>query len=103
MKKTTLFVSCMALFLVGGTVWAEAPDLEAGVYILKRNVPLEVQYCSVPTSVDWNNDGLKDLIVGQFTNGYIWLYLNEGTDMNPVFQSGALIQSAGTAITTSYS
>ncbi|MFH2002211.1 MAG: VCBS repeat-containing protein [Planctomycetota bacterium] len=103
MKTVLAFSCCLCLFLVSGSAWAETPDLEAGVYLLKRNVPLEVQYCSVPTSVDWNNDGLKDLVVGQFTNGYIWLFLNEGTDMNPVFNSGALIESGGVAITTSYS
>lgn len=102
--KTTAYLACaLGLFLLGGTAWAEAPDLEAGVYILGGGVPIEVQYCSVPTCVDWNNDGLKDLVIGQFTNGYIWLYLNEGTDLNPVFNTGSLIESNGTAITTSYS
>ena len=63
---------------------------------------LEVTYCSTPTVADWNNDGAKDLIVGQFTSGYIWLFLNQGTNLNPVFNGGSKIESGGTPITTSY-
>ncbi len=40
--------------------------------------------------------------VGQFTAGYIWLYLNQGTNLNPVFIGGSKIESNGTPITTSY-
>ena len=45
----------------------------------------------------------KDLVVGQFTYGYIWLYLNQGTNLNPVFNGGSKIESNGSPITTSYS
>lgn len=99
---TVIFLTAVMLFM-GGALWAEAPDLQKGVYIQNGAVPLEVSYCSVPTAVDWNNDGAKDLVIGQFSYGYIWLYLNQGTDMNPIFNGGSLIQSGGAPITTSYS
>jgi hypothetical protein len=33
---------------------------------------------------DWNQDGKKDILVGVFSRGNIWLYLNEGTDAEPI-------------------
>ena len=45
--------------------------------------------CPVPRVVDWDNDGRKDLIVGQWsgpTYGMnLFVYLNNGTDESPVF------------------
>ncbi|MFC1555387.1 hypothetical protein ACFL7D_12200 [candidate division KSB1 bacterium] len=41
---------------------------------------------SIPTVADWNNDGKKDMITGQFRDGKIRLYLNNGTDTKPVFK-----------------
>lgn len=42
----------------------------------------------VPCVVDWNGDGKKDLLVGQFNDGCIRLFLNQGTDSAPVFSAG---------------
>ncbi len=52
----------------------------------------------VPRACDWNNDGKKDLIVGQFGNGAIRLYLNQGTDAAPVFGESSLLQADGKPI-----
>ena len=52
--------------------------------------------------MDWNNDGKKDLLVGQYSNGNIWLFLNQGTDVQPAFGSGQKLQAGGANITTSY-
>jgi hypothetical protein len=42
---------------------------------------------SVPSLADWNNDGLKDLIVGSTVNstGKVRIYLNKGTKSEPNF------------------
>ena len=45
---------------------------------------------SMPVIVDWNNDGRKDIVVGD-GNGDIYLLLNTGTDAVPVFAAAALI------------
>jgi len=37
-----------------------------------------------PRVVDWNNDGKKDLVTGE-RYGYIYVFLNTGTDAAPVF------------------
>lgn len=63
---------------------------------LKANgVPIDVGYNSDPDIVDWNEDGKKDLIVGQETSGYIRLYLNQGTNSNPVFTTFSYVNCAG--------
>ncbi len=92
----TLFV------LLAGTAQVDPPNLEDGVYVYDGASPLAVGLMSAPTVIDWNNDGKKDLLVGHFDQGYISLYLNQGTDANPVFDGGSLIESNGSPITTSY-
>jgi hypothetical protein len=47
--------------------------------------------------VDWNNDGKKDLISGD-TKGQVWLFLNIGTDKEPVLAEGIRVQADGKPI-----
>ena len=83
-------------------VMALEPNLQSGVYIQDGGSPLAVETMSAPTVVDWNNNGKKDLVVGQFTSGKIKAFLNQGTDEAPVFNGGFFVQSEGIDITTSY-
>lgn len=41
-----------------------------------------------PFLYDWDGDGLKDLLVGQFGDGKLRIYRNVGTNQKPVY--GAL-------------
>jgi len=53
---------------------------------------------SVPAFEDWNNDLLKDLIVGEgggTTPGRVRVYLNVGTESDPCFVNYSYAQSAG--------
>jgi hypothetical protein len=77
-------------------------ELHSGEYIQADGAPLSVAIMSAPTVADWNSDGKKDLVVGQFSEGKIRLFTNLNTHADPVFGSGAYIQSAGSDITTSY-
>ncbi len=88
--------------LWAGVAWGGIPELEQGVYIQAGTKPLTVKPYTAPSVIDWNNDGKKDLLVGQFDEGNIWLYLNRGTDSEPVFTSGVKVLSQGQPITTSY-
>lgn len=100
MKPITLI--CGFLFLFAGPLKADIPDLEPGVKIKNGAIDLKVKYTSCPTVADWNNDGAKDLVVSQETNGNVYLFLNQGTDLNPVFNGGSTIKSAGAPITTTF-
>jgi hypothetical protein len=80
-----------------------APCLVPGVSLQNGSAPLTVEGgYSTPTVADWNGDGKKDLIVGQYNYGNIWVFLNQGTDSSPVFNGGSKVLCNGAAITTSY-
>lgn len=50
---------------------------------------------ATPYVIDWNGDGKKDLLVGQFDGGKLRIYLNEGTNAAPEFGEFAFLQSNG--------
>jgi len=54
-----------------GYLQASGRDIDCGDY-------------SVPFSQDWNEDGMKDLLVGD-SNGLFYLFINIGTNAAPVF------------------
>jgi len=61
-------------------------DLNEGVKIEADGKAIDVEVGHlVPCVTDWDNDGKKDMIVGQFSGGRIRLYLNKGTDSEPKF------------------
>ena len=47
--------------------------------------------------MDWNNDGKKDLLSGD-TKGQVWLFLNTGTQTEPVLASGVRLEADGKPI-----
>ena len=51
---------------------------------------------SDPLMIDWNSDGKRDLLVGQFGEGKLRIYLNIGTDTDPKFDKYEFLK-AGTA------
>lgn len=51
---------------------------------------------SHPWVDDWDEDGRKDLLVGA-ENGTVYLYINEGTNADPVFNSTQWVNLAGGA------
>ncbi len=65
-------------------------------------VPIDVVYYGSPCVVDWDGDGLKDLITGQFYYGNIRFYQNEGTNESPVFNSFSYLEADGTTIAMAY-
>jgi len=80
--------------LVGGA--------DGNVYLfLNQRLDASPDYATTPTIVaavsshaapcvvlDWNADGLKDLVVGD-ADGYLNLFLNGGTDASPVFNTSS--------------
>jgi hypothetical protein len=44
--------------------------------------------------VDWNNDGRKDLIVGD-TDGFVWYFRNTTNQLFPIFAPGQRMQAGG--------
>jgi len=46
---------------------------------------------SVPCITDWNNDGMKDVLLGN-RGGTVYLYINHGTNESPEFEDGEEMQ-----------
>ena len=76
------------------------PDLTDAGYIQANGVDIDVGRLSVPEVNDWNEDGRKDLIVG-CDAGYIYVYLNVGTNAAPVFGGYSQIEADGATIVRS--
>lgn len=78
------------IFLNVGTVTAPAFQstyFTDTTYLLKvGGVVFDVGSRAAPRVFDWNEDGKKDLLVGEYT-GYIYLLENVGTNDSPLFDS----------------
>ena len=99
MQKLFVFVA-VALFAplaLGLTPRFTGPEL-----LNDNGTPIDVGYYGAPTMYDWNQDGAKDLILGQFDQGKIRLYLNQGPDTAPAFNGYTFFQSGGVDITLPY-
>jgi hypothetical protein len=72
--------------------------LQVGAVGAKMNI--DVGDRATPSAVDWNNDNIKDLVVGGL-DGRVRVFLNEGTDSAPDFRTtlvvGNVLASSGRA------
>jgi len=96
-----VLAAAMALWvgLAGAAAFAAMPVLQDGRKIEAGGQAIDVEIGhAVPSVVDWNGDGKKDLIVGQFGGGKIRLYLNQGTDSAPAFKDFTFLQAGGAEI-----
>jgi hypothetical protein len=98
-SRTVLCFLAAAGFVCTLAFAQEMPNFAPGQYLLSNNKPLLGDNAfSDPCVADFNNDGKKDLMVGYFYYGNINLYLNEGTDSDPVFGEGTKLEADGQPI-----
>ncbi|MCA9124985.1 MAG: carboxypeptidase regulatory-like domain-containing protein [Planctomycetales bacterium] len=66
-------------------------------FLQAEGIDIQALANSVPVLVDWNNDGLEDLLVGETIGSYgkVRLYLNEGTAAQPQFGEVVYLQVDG--------
>ena len=70
--------------------------------IQANGADIKVPGYSVPSFVDWNNDKLQDLVIGQgsgFGDAKVRVYLNVGTESEPAFADYFYAQSEGSDLT----
>jgi len=87
----------LTLFLETGSGLTNAGHIQA------NGKDIQVKYNSSPCVCDWDEDGKKDLIVGEQyavppNTGNIRLYLNRGTNSAPVFKNYIVLRASGKQI-----
>jgi hypothetical protein len=101
---------CVVLLAAGvgsGSAWAAEAAINLGPEeIIKADGnDIVVPGYSVPSFVDWNNDRLGDLVIGEggvttkAFPGKVRVYLNVGTETKPRFQNYFYAQAAGKDLT----
>jgi len=68
----------------------------AGTLAAQFDAPVKLEAADGPINVttghaapfwyDWDGDGVRDLLVGQFGGGQLRIYKNHGTEAEPVFK-----------------
>jgi hypothetical protein len=96
-SRALLLTAALALLC---TTPAAALILNLGVeeVIEAGGLPISVDSYSVPSLVDWNDDGLPDLLVGEgggLFQGRVRVYLNEGIAGAPAFTAYFHVLSDG--------
>ncbi len=68
---------------------APAAELAAPVRLEAAGKPIDTEMGhAAPFVYDFDRDGLQDLLVGQFGNGILRMYRNEGTNARPKLAAG---------------
>ena len=90
--RFVLVGACFALLIHGQS----ATELSEPTLIKVGNEPIDVDMgYAAPYYVDFDGDGIRDLLVGQFGDGKLVIYRNTGTDSEPVFSDFYYFQAAG--------
>lgn len=64
--------------------------------VLVAGEPIDVEIGhAAPHIADWNGDGKNDLLVGQFGEGKLRIYLNEGTANEPKYTTYSYFKADG--------
>ena len=66
-----------------------AGELLPPVRLEAAGKPIDTQIGhAAPFVGDFDGDGVRDLLVGQFGDGVLWVYRNEGTNARPKLAAG---------------
>ena len=79
----------------------DAPEFDGGALLqvgdAGSKIDIDVGERATPVVVDWNNDGKKDIVVGDKLGG-VRVFVNEGTDDSPDFLTSEFLQNNGSDI-----
>ncbi len=95
MMRATAFVLSGAISL-----WSQIPKFNDAESIKVNNSEITIKNSS-PAIADWDGDGLKDLLIGQFSSGKIHFFKNIGSKTEPLLEESSFLQAEGTNISLS--
>jgi len=88
-------VSFLVSSLAMATPWHHQ-NLHDGTHVLASGSPINVDMGhAAPFVHDWNGDGKRDLLVGQFHEGKLRVYPNVGADDNLIFSNVQWFEAGG--------
>ncbi|HEX7319540.1 MAG TPA: hypothetical protein VF399_04185 [bacterium] len=92
-----------SLLLAAAFIFTSAPLFSQPQLIFTQaGDTIDVIFYSSPVACDWDSDGDKDLVIGQFINGMISFYENIGTNNEPVFGDSSFLYADGAPIILPY-
>ncbi|UCG59686.1 MAG: VCBS repeat-containing protein [Phycisphaerales bacterium] len=97
MKQATLIILALLTVTVTPRDAFGSLDLAPFEFVQADGVDIQVPGYAAPTYVDWDNDGRKDLVVGEggfFRKPRIRVWLNDGTPSEPHFSDYFYIPTA---------
>jgi hypothetical protein len=99
-RRAAIALTVFVFLVSHNSCYASLLNLGPEEIVQAGGTDISVPGYSVPSYVDWNNDGLTDLVVGEgpdsYMQGKVRVYLNEGTTSSPQFSEFFYVQS-GTA------
>ena len=104
MSRSATVMAFLAAFSLSLPVFAQEVVINLGPeeFIKADGNDITVPGYSVPFFEDWNNDHLRDLIVGEgggTADGKVRVYLNRGSESDPCFVDYFYVQSDGQDLT----
>jgi hypothetical protein len=86
-------MSSLFIFLLigqtGKSPMLQSAELAPPVRIEAAGQPIDTSVGhAAPFVGDFDGDGVKDLLVGQFGDGVLWIYRNEGSNASPRLAAG---------------
>lgn len=90
--------ACVVIVMGLGSSQSPAPaaELAPPVRLEADGQPIDTEIGhAAPFVVDFDGDGVQDLLVGQFGEGLLWIYRNEGTNSQPKLAAGVKFKDGG--------
>jgi hypothetical protein len=82
-------VAPLILLIASASLSDAAHELTAPVRLEAAGKPIDTAVGhAAPFVCDFDGDGVKDLLVGQFGDGILWMYRNVGTNKQPKLAAG---------------
>ena len=93
-------LAALAIALLAATP-ALAQELGKPIRLEADGKPIDTEIGHAhPAVYDWDGDGKRDLLVGQFGGGKLKIFRNVGSNQGPKFAAEEFLTAAGSVVTT---